>query len=346
MKKIHIYGRHGNRTPFAYAEYRQLFIRHFEYVDKPEQADYMVAGFNIDFRDNAPEIQRLINANPALQLVVFSEEPLWDTLHSGDFQNLKTAVKANVGEHEYMLNYHVVNHVTSHVYDFEHVPYFITTSNDYYVRYANMFARNIKLSSDDFVKNWQAARTRYAFYAARRVGANFDVQYQNGAIIGLNAYRSLIADGIQGDSVLREGEGWGSAIRRQALADWHLDKLAALDRQSCVVSALENTHLSSYVSEKLFDAFAVQAIPLYYAHPDHRVFRLVENGSFVNLARLSLERALDRINSFVWDEAFIERYRATQAQLAKLFANPTKYISERKRVVSETVAAFSKMESF
>lgn len=342
-KKIHLFGRHGNRTPFSYPAYRRLFVQHFEYVDKPEHADYLIAGFNIDFRDNGEKVARLIKENTALRLVVFSEEPLWDTLWSGDFQKTQASVKSKAGEQEYVFDYHVLNHVTNRIFDFEHIPYFITTWDDYYVRYANLFSRNAKLKIEDFEKNWCAARIRYAFYAARRVGANFNVQYKNGTIIGLNAYRSLVAEGMQGDSVLREGQDWGVITQRQALPDWHLDKLAALDRQSYVVSALENTHLSNYVSEKLFDAFAVQAVPLYYAQPGHGAFSLVEDGSFVNLAGLSIEQTLEKIRNFSPDKIFFGRYCATQSRLAKLFASPEKYICERKRVVSETVAAFLKI---
>lgn len=342
-KKIHVYGRHGNRTPFAYPEYRKLFSKHFDYVGDARRADYLVVGFNIDFRDNAPEVQRLKKENPSLRLVVFSEEPLWDTMWSGDFQKPDGSIKVKIESQEDRFDYHVLNHVTSRIFDFENVPYFITTSDDYYVRYASLFARNAAASSLDFKRFWQSARIRHAFYAARRVGTNFDVRFNNGAIMGLNSYRSLVAEGLQGEAVLREGQGWKEVQQRQALPDWHLDKLAALDRRSYVVSGLENTHLSTYVSEKIFDAFAVLGIPLYYAQPNHGALRLVEDGSFINLTGMSVQQSIDRINSFEPDDPFVDRYRATQARLAKLFATPKFYLAERNRVVSETVDAFSRI---
>lgn len=342
-KKIYLYGRHNNRMPFSYSGYRSLFQKYFDFVDQPESADYLISGFSIDFRDNAEEVRRLLNANPGLRLVVVSEEPLWDTLWSGEFQQPKTSVKTEVGEQQVELEYHVLNHVTSRIYEFENIPYFITTSDDFYVRYANLFSRNAKAEAVDFERNWKNAQVRYAFYAARRVGENYNVSFRGGSIEGLNRYRSLVAEGLTAEGVLREGQGWGIEQPRQALPDWHLDKLAALDRRAFVVSGLENTHLPSYVSEKLFDAFAVQAIPLYYAKPGHGALRLVDEGSFINLAGLTVEEALQEIDTFAFDKTFVDKYRSSQDRLAKLFRSPNIYLNERKRVVHETVKAFSEI---
>ena len=66
-------------------------------------------------------------------------------------------------------------------------------------------------------------------------------------------------------SVIREGKGWHSDQPRQSLPDWHLDKLVQLDRQSLFVSALENTLVDHYLTEKIFDAYAVLSVPLYAA---------------------------------------------------------------------------------
>ena len=342
-KKIFIYGKHGNRTPFSYHEYRHLFLPYFDYVDQPEKAEYLIAGINSDFRENAKYVDKLLKSNPSLKLVVFSEEPLWDTLWSGDFQQPQGTIKCNINEEEIFLDYHVLNHVTSTIFEFESIPYFITTSNDYYIRYANLFSRNAKLNAMDFRHIWKYAQVRYAFFAAKRLKENFNVSFKNGSIVGLSQYRSLIASQLKQDGVTREGQGWNKGLKRQALADWHLDKLASLDNQSFIVSALENTHLSNYITEKLFDAFAVKAIPLYYAQSDHDVFRLAEEGSFINLAGLSVDDTLEKINSFTITKDFMDKYLYSQMRLSKLFLDSAIYLNERKRVVRETINAFSKI---
>ncbi len=340
-KKIFIYGKHGKRTPFAYPEYRQKFLHYFEYVDHPEQAEYLITGFSFDFHDNVEEVFSLLKSNQALKLVVFSEEPLWDTLWSGDFQKPKGQIKSKVDGEEVRLDYHVLNHFTSNIFEFENIPYFITTSNDYYVRYANLFSRNAKLNAIDFKKIWKCAHVRYAFFAEKRVEKTYNASHNNGSITGLSIYRSLLAMQLELDGAIRKGVGWGDGLKRQALPDWHLDKLATLDGQSFIVSALENTHFSNYITEKLFDAFAAKAIPLYYAHPNHDVFRLAEEGSFINLAGLSVEESLEKIDSFAINKEFTDKYLSSQVRLAKLFSDTKLYHDERNRVVLETIKAFS-----
>jgi hypothetical protein len=342
-KIIFLYGRHSNRTPFSYSPYRKLFGDSL-YTSDYRLADYLVTGYCRDFFDNAEDVLRIVNDNTNIRLVALSEEPLWDTLwKDNDFQKQLGVIEVKSDFFDCKLEFYFLNHVTSNIYDFENFPYFITTDDEYFLRYSNMFRRNSKLTSDYFLKNWKVAQVRFAAYAARRVGSRFNVSFRDGAIFGLNAFRSLITERMDGDGILTVGQGWGATAERQVLPDWHLDKLVALDCRTFMVSALENTHISNYVSEKIFDAFAVQAIPIYLAQPGHDVFRIVEEGSFVNLVGLSVDQALDEIKNFSPDKYFVDRYRSTQARLAKIFSNPSRYISERKRVVSEIISAFSRI---
>jgi hypothetical protein len=337
LKKIFIYGKHNNRTPFAYQEYRKLFSRHFEFVDSPNHADYLVVGFCLDISDGALEITEFIKCNPNLTIVVLSEEPLWDTLWDRHFQNSTGVVRRANKE----LNYHVLNHLTSKIYDFERIPYFITTNDNFYLRYSNLFKRNRAIKAKDYQRQWHSARSKYVFYAEKRIDSSFDVSYQNNTIVGLNSYRSQIAASLLLKGATCVGQGWGAVPRRQALPDWHLDKLAALDGQSFIVSGLENTHIANYVSEKIFDSFATQSIPLYFAQPNHCLFNVVDEGSFINLAGADVDNAIDLIGRFSVTSEFLDSYLIAQEKLSALFSSPAYYLSERNRVVRETVKAFA-----
>lgn len=339
LKKVFIYGKHGKRTPFSYAEYRNLFSHYFEFVDSPIRADYLVVGFCKDLTDGALEISGFMQANPNLKLVVFSEEPLWDTLWDRNFTKQFGIVK--VGGEEVI--YHVVNHLTSKIYDFECIPYFITTNNNFFLRYANMFKRNTLLNKADYKSKWHSALLKYAFYAEKRIDSSFDVSYENNTVVGLNSYRSQIAASLLPEGATCVGQGWGDAPRRQALPDWHLDKLAALDGQAFIVSGIENTHINNYISEKIFDAFAAQSVPLYFAQPEHGIYRIINEGSFINLAGLGVKEALNKIRSFSVNDVFLENYLVAQEKLYKLFSSPDNYLNERNRVVGETVKAFAKI---
>lgn len=342
--KIHFYGRYSHKTPMSYEVYKSYFDTKLRFEERAEDADYLVMGCDRDFRENIDEIERLLQKNQNLKLVILSEEPFWDTVLSPFNDSTCGTIEEKGIFTKKTIEYTVLNHASTSIFDFEKIPYFITTNDNFYTRYANLFSRNVKLGKSDFLQNWERAKIRYAFLAARRVGKSFDVSFKNGTIIGLSRFRSLVCEGMKCEGVLREGQGWGTEQPRQALPDWHLDKLAKLDKNSFVVSALENTHLDTYISEKIFDAFAVGAIPIYYAQPQHKVFELVPEGSFINVAGKSIEEAIKVIEEFEVNDAFMKNYMVAQKQLAELFANEKYYIDERRRIADETVKAFTKIK--
>ena len=114
-----------------------------------------------------------------------------------------------------------------------------------------------------------------------------------------------------------------------------------LDRRARVVSALENTHQNRYVTEKLFDAFAVGARPLYYAGPDHTVWRLVPREALINLHGLSVEEAAARVERAEVDATELDAYRAAQSMLARLFSDVEALVAERRRIADAIFVALS-----
>lgn len=336
MKKISLMGQRANRTPFSYPEYKQLFQKRFEYIENPEKSDFLVFSCLMDMRDNVDEIERILALRPDLQLVILSEEPLWDTIYSDNF-GLKRRTFA-VGEREYPCVF--LNHSTTSIFDFEKIPYFLTTSDDYFARYAFLFTRNCAVKAEDLYSLWANAPIRVAFYAEFRDEVRFDVEFPEHDVRGLSRYRTLVAKAVSGDGLVRVGKGWGSTIVRQLLPDWHLDKLAALDRESFIVSGIDNTHQWNYISEKIFDAFAVLAVPLYFAGRGHGILRLVPAESFINVHGLTVEEAVEKILSFSPDKNFIDQYGAAQCMLAETFSRPMTLVQERVRVVSEIDGEF------
>ena len=342
--RIFLFGKHSIRTPFSYADYRGYFTRHFEYVSDPLRADFIVGGFRIDFRDNGDEVVRIRRANPAAKFVVLSEEPLWDTMWGGDPCRLASAIDVRItGGGKERLDYAYLNHITSNVFEFSRIPYYVTTSDDFFVRYLNQFSRNANLSRSDILATWKNAAFDCAFFAAKRLSTTFDVAHKNGTVLGLNHFRSAIAEQLDLPNVLREGVGWTEAPPRQALPDWHLDKIAYLDRRCRIVSALENTHERSYISEKIFDAYAVVAIPIYHALENHRIREVVDASSFINTAGKTVADAVRQITEFSPNDSFLDKYMHSQHRLRDLFSDASVLIEERERLLKAVVARF---ESF
>lgn len=336
MKKIALMGQRANRTPFSYPEYKQLFRKRFEYMEKPDDADFLVFSCLMDMRDNVDEIERITTLRPDIQLVILSEEPLWDTVYSDDFVLKRRRFSA--GKREYPCVF--LNHTTTRIFDFEKIPYFLTTSDDYFARYSFLFTRNCAVQAEELQSLWSSAPIRLAFYAEYRDESRFDVEFAEHDVRGLSRYRTMVAKALKGDGIIRVGKGWDKAIVRQLLPDWHLDKLAALDCRSFIVSGIDNTHQWNYISEKAFDAFAVLAVPLYFASRRHEIMRLVPAESFINIYGLKVDQAVGKIQSFRPDKSFIDQYGAAQRMLADTFSRPMSLVQERVRVVSEIIAEF------
>jgi len=329
-------GQRANRTPFSYPEYKKMFRKRFEYLEKPEDADYLVFSCLMDMRDNVHEIERILSLRPDIQLVILSEEPLWDMVCSDSF--ILKRIRFPIGEQDYPCTF--LNHFTTRIFDFEKIPYFLTTSDDYFVRYSFLFTRNCTFKTEELKSLWANASIQVAFYAEYRDELFFDARFPEHDMRGLSRYRTLVAKAMTGDGIKRVGKGWGSKTVRQLLPDWHLDKLAALDRNSFIVSGIDNTHQGNYISEKIFDAFAVLAVPLYFGSRTHGVMRLVPEESFINIHDLPVDLAVEKIRSFRPDKGFLDQYRAAQIMLAENFSQAMYLVNERTRVVNEIIAEF------
>jgi hypothetical protein len=335
--KIFLKGQRSNRTPLSYPKYKNQFQKTIEYSLKPEDAELLIYSCFIDILDDYEEIKRIFAARPDIRLVILSEEPLWDSLWSKDCFSKKGIIQ--IDDHDYP--YTFLNHWTTRIYDFEKIPYFITTNDDYFTRYAFYFIRNNAFKKSDIKKLWQTAPNQIAFYAEFRDQPQFDAYFPEYDVWGLCRYRTRIAQGINIDGVVRIGKYWGDTVVRQLLPDWHLDKLAGLDKRSFMVSGIENTHQWNYVSEKIIDAFATLSVPLYFAGSYHSASCIVPQESFLNLYGLSVDDAIEKIHSFRPDKEFIDTYCAAQSMLVDTFSQPEFLVQERLRVVSEVISELS-----
>lgn len=332
--KVFRYGRHGGRAPTAYAPISAYLSGDIEFVETAREADILLVAFDRDIVENASEIFALLDLNPALRLVVLSEEPVWDTVWSTGY----SAREHDIALGARTVRVTVLNHVTSDIFKFRALPYFVTTSNDFIVRYAALFARNAQRTPAQWLDHWAAAPIRAAFYCENRQAARFDIADPRHDLVGLCGYRSRLAAACSGEGVIRVGMGWDSDTPRQALADWHLDKLAGLHDRARAILALENTHHPDYITEKLFDAYAAGGIPAYYAGPAHRVHELVPAGSFVNLHGLDEGEGARLMLSFQPDARFAQAYADAQSRLAALFSDIGALDAERRRIAGEIAA--------
>ena len=327
--RICLVGRHSNRTPLAYAPFRQTAGARISVVTDPMEADIVMTGFNLDIMENFELFRGITTSRPDTKVVVLSEEPLWDSIWSGGFaERARTARSHSAG-----VPYTFLNHENSAIFDFEAIPYFLLTSEEYLTRYGLLIARHMALKPSDLLERWRRAPVPAAFYAEVRDAEAYSQVFEAHGLHGLSVYRTEIARKVDLPGTLRAGKGWQSDARRQDLPDWHLDKIAALDNRVRITAAYENTHQKNYVSEKIFDAFVVGGIPAYYADRGHRVLSLVPDSSMINTWGMNAQDAAQRLAAFEADMDLAESWLDTAAHLQKTFSDASLIVRERHRVV-------------
>lgn len=337
---ICLLGRHSNFTPFAYDAYKPYFQNDIVICETIDDADIVVSGFHVEFQAHAKKLIEWRQASSQSKLAIFSEEPLWDTVWTEDYHAGEGLLKKDGASTEYA----IFNHANEKLYDFEAVPYFLTTDDKYFLRYAAAFNRNAQLSVDDLLSIWQKAPLRTAIFAENRSDPRYDVAFPDDDVFGLSVYRTEMAQALTKGDILRVGKGWDPKPEdRRSLPDWHLDKLATLTRKAFVISALENTHCSNYITEKIFDAFAALGVPVYYASEHHRIFSLIDAEAFINVFGDTPQTAAARIDAFTPDRSFAVAYLENQRRLAKYFADFALLHNERARVAKQALAALNSM---
>lgn len=330
---VHAFGRYAHRQPLAYAPIRQAVAGRILMSDTPDAADIVLIAHVRELDERAEELSSL--AARGKRLVLLSEEPLWDSVW-GSAPTADCLALAD-GTPVAALTY-----ANSAVFAFDRIPAFLLTDRAFLTRYSTWFSRNRALGADDWLARWQAPRWDVAFVAEYRDEARFDVQTADPAYFGLAAWRTRVALTCDTDrhQVLRMGWGWNDRPPRQDLPDWHLEKYLDLAGQCRVLSAVENTHVAPYVTEKLFDAFAIGAVPLYVAGRDHRAHAIAP-GAFLNLHGLTPQEAADQACSFRPDLGFARTYAETQERLAALFTNPAAIVAEQARLAAALVSGLA-----
>ncbi|AWZ22168.1 hypothetical protein RTM1035_10555 [Roseovarius sp. TM1035] len=324
--KVHPFGDYAHRQPLAYDPIRRACAPAITVTDTFDAADIILLAHTKDLDRHAEALAPRLAAHQ--RLVLLSEEPLWDCVWAKDPLTPAQVVETEAGP----LPYVFLNHVTSDIYEFERIPYFLLTDYAYPTRYGCWFAQNARLSQEDWTARFAEAKWDMAFVAEYRDEPRFDAAFPEAGFYGLGRWRTRLALACTGERLLRMGAGWNVLPRRQILPDWHLEKYLDLRGRCAVLSAVENTYHRSYITEKLFDSLAIGAVPLYVAGADHRVHDLLPQGAFVNLNGLTPEAAAERIAGFAADPQTLSAYCEAQARMAALFNTPSLLCAEYERL--------------
>lgn len=335
MLRVHLAGEHAHRTPLSYPALWPLFAGRLVLTDDPAAADLLVfAHFHDLSLPPAPLVAAWRRRRPPV--VLLSEEPFWDSLWSPDPLARDLIAETALGA----LPVRQLSHQTSTIFDFDRLPYHSLSEPAQTAHHTARLRRHARRIATLGARAWQAEFAARpwdaAFLAAHRPETFHDIR--KGDMTGLCRWRTRLAEAAPG-RVLRQGEGWPGTPGRFAIGDWHFDKLMRLDGQARLLSAIENTHHPSYLTEKIFDAFACAALPLVHAGPGHRLHRLgLPPEALVDLWGMTPGAAAERLARFATEPPPLEAFRAALETLAALFADLRLHVAERERLAAALLA--------
>lgn len=304
MIKYFLLGRHSHRTPLAYKPYIDRSTEYFHLVFDATEADVVILGFIIDVKENGDEILRIKKHNPLVKFVIISEEPLWDTVWSGDYQNVNRQIELD----NEIVEIFYFNYFNSNIFSFKEIPYYITTDYKFISRYRFLFERNLKFNNVE-IKQHLNSRRGEAFFVENRTDPRYNFKHDKS--VGLSLFRSDLAKSrrnINAESLI-VGKGWDTDKPRQLLIDWHLDKLSQIDKNFKFSSAIENTDVEGYISEKYFDSLATLTVPIISTCKNQKLLSNTKVEPFLNISSENLISAIDQIDNFVVSNEFVDVYR-------------------------------------
>jgi len=321
-------GTHARRTPFSYPALAPLWADFAELVESPAAADLCLFAHPLDVADTLRELVEDWRARRT-PVVILSEEPFWDTIWGRRPLARQRAMDTRFGA----LPVIQLNHHTSAIFDFERIPYYLLTDHQFANTYAVRFHRNARRRPEDWQAQFAARAVDLTFMFERRPEPHHAMRWPDADIAGLCAWRTKLALACTEGVVERLGQSWQGGRTRFEIHNWHLDKIARLDDRARIIAAIENTHQPNYVTEKLFDAFACGALPLYFASPGHRVHGFgLPREAWVNLHGLTPEAAAAQISAIHFTPETFEAYARAQTVLDRLFGDPRIWVAERARL--------------
>lgn len=336
MIRIFKAGAHAHRTPLSYPALAPLWEGDIRQVDTPDEADMHVFAHVLDIQNTSHAVIEDWRARHR-PIVLLSEEPFWDTIWGRQPLDSLLYVETRFGA----VPVHQLNHTTSNIYRFDHIPYFLLTNPRFAKAYIARFGRGAGLSVADWQSRLSAAEWKVGFMFERRPEAYHDVVWPAGDITGLCAWRTRMAEACQGDQVRCWGHSWDGGSSRFNLGGcWHRDKITRLDGRCRILGAIENTHQPDYITEKVFDALACGSVPLYWASADHRIheFGLPEDA-WINLYGLSSEAAADKVMAHDCTAHTARALREASQHLSTRFGDPSHWQHERTRLKKSVITA-------
>lgn len=282
---------------FYYESYLIFLEKYFERTFDQGKADIIVASFINDIFENLKDFLEIAKSHNK-KIFLLSEEPLWDALSKEYVSNPKSnKVELDLAGVKFELN--SINYMNSNVFDFDDIPYFITTNRKYIFNYLNSLKSLCSMNDEEVFSMWN--QKKYNFCSiGRDYSSNPVFEFHDSDEIPiLSKKRSILSKEIGealGDSFIF-GEGWEHTNESQQKNHskdlnlsiysskesclWHYQKLSFAKKYSKFLMSAENSICQNYITEKFFDGPASLSIPIFFSNKNEESYSKIKG---VNLS--------------------------------------------------------------
>jgi len=280
---------------FSYDTYRTYLSKYFERVWDYKKADIIIISHVNDIFNNL-KCTLPILTDPSLKIFLLSEEPLWDSMCEQTLNPKLNKVNLEFSNFNFEIN--LINHLSSDLFDYKEIPFFLTTNKQYAINYILSLKTLSSINEKNILSHWK--NKKYNFCAIERnLSSNPIFQFKSNSDIPiLSQERSKFCFKIHKelDKTFIFGEGWESLnndiVNSEKLQHtiysshkscfWHKEKLHFLQEKSQFLMSSENTMCKNYITEKFFDGPATLSVPLFIAKQDDVNYKKIKGVNLLN----------------------------------------------------------------
>ena len=286
--KYFLFGPKTSVSMFSYESYLVFLEKYFERTFDQKKADIVIVSFLNDIFENLKDFLEILRSHDK-KIFLLSEEPLWDSLSKEYLSNPKSdRVKVDLTGLKFELN--SINYMNSDVFDFDDIPYFITTNRKYTLNYLNSLKSLCSMNDKEMFSMW--GQKKYNFCSIGRDCSSdpvFEFR-ESDEIPILSKRRSILSREIGeaiGDS-FTFGEGWELTNKSQHKFHskdleltiysskesclWHYQKLIFSKKYSKFLMSAENSICQNYITEKFFDGLTTLSIPIFFSNKNEKSY--------------------------------------------------------------------------
>lgn len=280
---------------FSYDTYSTYLSEYFERVWDYEKADIIIISHANDIFNNLKCTLPILE-NPSLKIFLLSEEPLWDSMCENTL-NPKLD-KMNLDFSDFNLEINLINHSSSDLFDYEEIPFFLTTNKQYIINYILSLKHLSSINEKNILSHWKNKKYNFCAIERNTIGNSVFRFKSSSDIPILSQERSKFCLKLQKDldKTFIFGEGWDSLnkdimhsenLRHTIYSShkscfWHKEKLHFLQKNAQFLMSSENTMCKNYITEKFFDGPTTLSIPLFIAKQDNVNYQKIKGVNLLN----------------------------------------------------------------